>query len=217
MAVQRDNETASAYVSSNPLSWTHVCSGSNRFLVVSVSGNGVSAVSGITYAGVAMTYVGQGKYDALNVYVFTYTLINPASGSNTVSVSLTNGGGPALGIATSYKGCKQSAQPSAYTSKNQSRSSSESVALSVATAGSWAYVSTQGSNNSVTSGVGVITRVYDPGVEGAEIGDSNGVIPTGSQTMGLNGSCMTGLVALVIDSDGIPLATSNASFLMFMI
>jgi hypothetical protein len=217
MAVERDNETASAYSAANPLTFTHVCSGSNRLLIVSVSGNGVSAVSGITYGGVAMTYVGQGKYDAANVYVFTYILINPAVGSNTVSISLSNGGGTALAIATSYKGCKQSAQPSAATSKNQSRSSSESVSLSVATAGSWAYVSTQGSNNAVSSGVGVITRVYDPGGEVAKIGDSNGVIPTGSQTMGLNGSCMTGLVALVIDSDGLPLWNPGAAALFALI
>lgn len=46
-----------------------------------------SNVTGITYAGVAMTLSTSQIYNADNVKVYQYYLINPASGANNIVVS----------------------------------------------------------------------------------------------------------------------------------
>ncbi|KPK38533.1 MAG: hypothetical protein AMJ69_08220, partial [Gammaproteobacteria bacterium SG8_47] len=69
--------------------WSHTTSGSNRYLVVGLSGwdfsSGLSGVT-VTYAGVPMTNLG-GIQSANTNTVVLYGLANPASGTNTVQVS----------------------------------------------------------------------------------------------------------------------------------
>lgn len=74
-------------------SWSHTCTGSNRVLVVGVSmlSAAGSSVSGITYNGVAMTLI-RAKASAVGaVRVELWRLINPASGANTIAVTLSTG------------------------------------------------------------------------------------------------------------------------------
>lgn len=73
-----------------PFTYLHTCSGSNRALFVKVSyydsGDSVSVVS---YNSVAMTFVPGSKVSNGQYTVEWYYLVNPATGSNTVSVTMT--------------------------------------------------------------------------------------------------------------------------------
>lgn len=73
-----------------PFTYSHTCSGSNRALFVKVSyydsGDSVSAVS---YNGAAMTFISGSKIANGQYTVEWYYLVNPATGSNTVSVTMT--------------------------------------------------------------------------------------------------------------------------------
>lgn len=87
--------SAAGQTASSPTSvtWSHTCSGSQRVLVVGVAVGDVSSdatktISGVTYAGVAMTSLGvKHANDASNGYLQVFALINPASGANNVVVS----------------------------------------------------------------------------------------------------------------------------------
>lgn len=74
---------------SSAISWSHAVSGSDRLLVVKINqrGSGANrAVSSITYNGVAMTLVRTDR--AGLACVQTFILVNPATGTNTISVSM---------------------------------------------------------------------------------------------------------------------------------
>lgn len=72
------------------LSWSHTVSGTNRLLVVGPSGYDTSdTVTGVTYNSVAMTVVPSSSTSTGNHTVSQYGLIAPATGTNTVLVSVT--------------------------------------------------------------------------------------------------------------------------------
>ncbi len=89
-----------------------VCSGSNRLLVIAcgVGGAGTGHVDSVTYNGVALTkaieYIsGHGDQESI------WYLINPASGSNDVVITLSGAGSVFKAGAVSLSGMLQSSQP----------------------------------------------------------------------------------------------------------
>ena len=95
------------------LSWSHtVSAGSNRMLVVGVVTDGVATKpSSVTWGGVALSNVGfvsnaQGGDSDKRALVSVWTLVAPASGTNTVAATLTGGSAVVAG-ATSYTGVDQ--------------------------------------------------------------------------------------------------------------
>lgn len=83
----------------SPITWSHTCTGSNRYLEVDIfvgtptAPDSDIAVTGVTYNSVSMTLVASSLVHSNGInrgYVVRYGLVNPASGSNTVSVSYTN-------------------------------------------------------------------------------------------------------------------------------
>jgi hypothetical protein len=84
------------------LSWTHTTgSGPNRLLLVGVSirNGGGETVSGVTYGGASLTFVGAQTY-MTSVRVEHWRLVNPASGDHTVVVMLTRSPTAAAGAVT---------------------------------------------------------------------------------------------------------------------
>jgi hypothetical protein len=81
----------------SPQTWSHTCTGSQLALFVAVAvgtkapGTDADAViTGVTYAGVAMTFIGRRhSNDQTAGYIELWVLVNPATGANTVSVSIT--------------------------------------------------------------------------------------------------------------------------------
>jgi len=99
MALAVDSVSTASGSGTGPFSFSHTCSGSDRLLFVAVSHYHVNnTVSGITYNSVAMTAVPSGAANNGQFFVTLYYLIAPASGSNTVSVSV-SGGVYDIGIA----------------------------------------------------------------------------------------------------------------------
>ena len=84
-------------------SWSHTCTGSNRWLQVAVGGqNGTSiTTTSVTYNSVALTELWDIYF---NSYIFGSMshLANPASGANTIAVTLSGGGNVTAGLASSY-------------------------------------------------------------------------------------------------------------------
>lgn len=69
-------------------SWSHTCSGSNRYLLVAVATNGGgSDATGATYAGANMTALGSQQEGDTGYRISLWGLVNPASGTNTITVS----------------------------------------------------------------------------------------------------------------------------------
>jgi hypothetical protein len=108
------NSTEQASASS--VSWSHTCTGSNLVLVVGISSRDITlgnrTVSSVTYNGVTLTKA-RSDDNALTARTEMWYLINPSTGSNTVTVTM---GGVCTGFicgAVSLTGVKQSGQPDA--------------------------------------------------------------------------------------------------------
>lgn len=90
MALAIDAVSSTSGNGAGPFSWSHTCSGSDRVLFVGISHyDSNDTVSGVTYNSVAMTAVPSGATNNGQFYVSLWYLIAPATGSNTVSVSMT--------------------------------------------------------------------------------------------------------------------------------
>mgnify|MGYP001561318198 CR=1 FL=1 len=78
--------------------------GTNRVLIVGVSIDN-RTVTGVTYAGVAMTSVGSVANGAQISHL--WRLVNPATGANDVAITLSGGGTDIVGCAISVTGAHQ--------------------------------------------------------------------------------------------------------------
>jgi len=98
-----DAVTSATGSGAGPFTWSHTCSGSDRVLFVKVSYyDSADSVTGVTYNGVTMSVVTGSLVSNGQYSVVWYYLINPATGSNTVSVSFTGAvfdfGGSAISV-----------------------------------------------------------------------------------------------------------------------
>lgn len=109
-------------------SWSHTCSGDNRLLVVSVAlmdSDSSKEVDSISYNGASLTRLTSKNND---VRVEVWYLINPSSGSNTISLDLEDVNKVAVGVI-SYYNVDQST-PIDNTNTGSGYSSSASVSVS---------------------------------------------------------------------------------------
>lgn len=122
----------------SPLTWSHTCSGSDRALIVGVvlasSADGAINTTA-TYNGVSMNSVaGEVHSNAATMgYAEMFVLANPASGTNTVSVTIT--GATVEGLecgSVSFTGADQ-ANPIAHQATATGNSTSATVAVTSAT------------------------------------------------------------------------------------
>jgi hypothetical protein len=211
-AIAFDAQSAVVQTSSSvTTTLAHTTSGTNRFLVVSVTVNsGGNSVSAITYNGVGMTQAQVARYhQGTAARLYTYYLVNPALGTNNIVVTYNTAIVDAGVVATSYTGAKQTAQPDASgITESATSDTSISKSLTVVASGSWAYVATLlvndsgvTINNLSTSGV-ITTFRNTSAINQIAVADSNGTVGTGSQAMGFvqntGTNSLTGLVALSI-------------------
>jgi len=123
---------------STTITQAHTCTGSDLILVVQFSDNNASdIVTGITYNGVSMTrsqfYTTVGRTGRM----YTYYLINPATGSNNVVVSTNIGVSGSVLCINSFTGAKQSGQPDAVGTNRTSGSTSSNVAVTTVADNCW--------------------------------------------------------------------------------
>lgn len=115
-------------------SFSHTCTGSNLVLIVSVTSDNAN-VTAVTYNGVSMTLGTSATGGSSSVNTYLYYLLNPATGSHTVSVS-GGSGGPGC-ISASYTGVKQTGFPDASNHQITASSPSSSTSLTVVANGCW--------------------------------------------------------------------------------
>lgn len=131
MAVAFDAVSSAEALSASSLTFSHTCTGSDRYLTVGVNILGVGTVTGITYNGVAMTQlvVIQNTPDCK---VEIWGLAAPATGANNVVVTLS--GLEAVGSgAISFTGVDQSSSTSSPQTNSADSATSSSVTVTSAT------------------------------------------------------------------------------------
>lgn len=193
-------------------------SGSNRYLVVTVMNNGGGdIVTGITYAGTAMTRAIAKPWPVNDAnYTYLYYLFAPASGANDIVVTVSANPTQFSTNAASYTGAAQSGTPdTGFLSENAS--GDRYVSVTVSTANSWlvlgAHVSADaGPTDVVLNGVKRHTGVVDTN---PNFFDSNAAVGSGAQTIGLNWSATDRhiMVALAFA----PAADTGGSFQLWLL
>ncbi len=111
-SLARDAVSTASAGNASTLSWSHTVSGTNRLLIVSVAMGPTAAitVSGITYGGAALTLIGVADNTCCSPgrpRVEMWRLVAPATGANTVVVTLSGANGSVIGTAVSYTGVDQ--------------------------------------------------------------------------------------------------------------
>jgi hypothetical protein len=168
-------------------SGSHTCSGSDRILFAGIVNFApTDDLEAPTYGGVAMTLVDKQGFNSEaspGDWSYLYYLINPASGSNTLSVTRTDTTSSMHMVCTSYTGAKQSGVPDASAKNVQDSGTSLTTSVTTVANDCWTVLFC-GAQKEVAPGTGTTERV--PGVLGVQnlIGDSNGdITPAGSTSM----------------------------------
>lgn len=166
--------------------WSHTCSGLSRILIVNILDydDGYDTVTAVTYNGVSMT-----KFGTTGGYASPWYLINPATGTNTISVTSPGAASAIIAQSVSYTGVKQSGFPDSLIQTNSPGSSPYTMTTTVVASNCWLvsfcffvngsqYLSM--SSNRTDRGqlqTSPASRWYD-----MLASDSNGTVGTGSQS-----------------------------------
>lgn len=121
MALAIDSATEVNASGTTTATRAHVCSGTNRVIVTMVTAwdaanDTHSVVTGVTYAGTAMTKITDVLYTGLHMTASAWYLINPAAGTNNVVVSMTGSTDSIGGETVSFTGASQVSQPNVFMS-----------------------------------------------------------------------------------------------------
>jgi hypothetical protein len=187
MAIEVDATSADHSATATSLTFSHTCSGENRVLFVGVIGDTTTdTVTGVTYAGVAMTLVGKNKTTS-NRYNYLYYLVAPATGANNVVISQSSSvfiGGASV----SYTGVSPVDTIDASTT-NLATATSITTSVTTVADNCW-YIEVCGVGNSgLTVGAGTTERciVYTAANKFSVMYDGNGVkTPAGSVSLIVN-------------------------------
>jgi hypothetical protein len=205
MALQYDTSTSSSTTGTS-LTFAHTCSGGLRVLFVAVDTNtadNTDYVTGVTYAGVAMTRVDTFHSQGLGGTYF-YMLVNPTLGANNVVIS-TSGSVAIYGTSASYMGMRQTGQPNVANGNALDPVSTLSVSVTTTKNDCW-LISCVGKKNgsgaTLSAGTGTTSRQI---LSFSGIGDSNGTkTPAGSYSQAWNIDSATGLAVIVVAIEAEP-------------
>lgn len=124
MAIAYNSATGAFASGVVSLTFAHTITGSDTILFVGATGVDFEVVTGVTYAGTAMTLITKkSAVGGTNNTIYLYYLINPTTGNNNVVISR-SGTGYIGGVSASYTGVKQSSQPDAYASSTNTLNTS---------------------------------------------------------------------------------------------
>ena len=184
MAIARDTFTNGAFTSGTSHTFSHTCSGTDRFLFVHAFKNSTSdTITSASYGGVAMTLLHKFS-PGVSRYLYVFYLTNPASGANNVVISSSSS--TAIGgNAASYTGVSQTGQPEVSTTA-VGTGSPNTTTLTTTTDNSWTVLFTLGNNADPTASTGSTFFGQNSIYGDADVFDSNGAIsPAGSTSMSL--------------------------------
>jgi hypothetical protein len=153
------------------VSWSHTCTGTNRFLAVDVSRLGTpgTTVTGITYNGVALSQIGAKSSATDALKVDCWGLANPASGSNTIAVTL-SGAAAFAGTAVSYTNVDQTTPTEAFNSATATNVGVADATVTVTTvaANDWVHAALATDDAAVTANQTTRNNVTGAGGSGAD-------------------------------------------------
>jgi hypothetical protein len=203
--------------SANTYSFSHTTSGTNRILFVYAESNDDGdRITSVTYNSVGLTKIGSSvgvpPASGLSVFVSVWYLINPASGSNTVTINRsTTNANVIIGIALSYTGALQSGVPDSSNTGTGTAVTSLSLSTTTVANNSWAFA--------IMANNGGATWTATTGTErlagNREVLDTNGgVSPAGSTTLAASSSSQN--VAGMIVSFAPAITANTSNFLAFM-
>lgn len=195
-AIALDTSRSTGEETSDPTTYAYTCTGSNLVLILAgsmqrLTSTGWPAASAITYNSVAMdAQIAQGGMNIYtNRWMATYYLINPSTGSNTMSINWVNTIQNAFPLTASYSGVKQTGFPDSSSGfvTDSGTAGSFSPTTTVSASNCWLTANTDNDqwvpsisgNNGVNRANNASSIVYV---------DSNGTVSTGSQSFTLSGS-----------------------------
>lgn len=139
VALDTSSKSSSADYADTNYTWSHTCTGSDLALIVGATiwqdGAGNGSVTGITYNGVAMTLVREDNNGAM--YSSLWKLAAPATGANTVSVTMDGASIQAVGIAASFTGVDQTTPVEADAGDNTDGLKTADVSVTTVTDNAW--------------------------------------------------------------------------------
>jgi hypothetical protein len=131
-----DASSQGSVTGGNSISWTHVTgAGPHRALYISLYAQASLAAATCTYNGVTTTFL-LDQVDGISLFhTAAFILPNPASGSNTVSCSVSSSGGFLIGQATSWTGVNQTIPNRTAIGANTPTGSTTNIVVSNAVSG----------------------------------------------------------------------------------
>ena len=213
MSIAYDNDSHSGFLNTTSNDLIHITAGANRGLAVSIYSS-IDSVTGVTYNGVSMAFVRKVVMlgGAAGQFIHLYYLINPASGSNTVTVTSSSNLGGYVS-AVSYTGTKQTGQPDASNTGGSASTASLTTSLTTVADNCW-LTGYSYHNATISAGAGTILRGGSLGV--LQTIDSNGPkTPAGSYSLvtTVGAADFAGHVMLSIAP---VTGTANSGFFAFM-
>lgn len=184
MPIAFDASVSGTGGTTSPRDHSHTVTGTDTILFVVTFSQGT--VSGVTYNGVAMTSLGTYGYTVPTGNGTMWYLINPTTGTNTVSI--THSGSFTIGVSASYTGAQQSGQPDATIQTNTSNSTTTLTNnITVVKNGSWLLTGGvwEGAG-SLSAGSNTFLR-QDGSNPAVSLFDSNGDQSPGSKSQTTNG------------------------------
>lgn len=163
---------------------SHTTSGSDRFILTGISSDGAGdVITGASYNGTAMTFIGKLQYfgSSPNEWMYLYYLENPTVGTNNVTITKT-GGATVLVRNISYTGVKQSGALDNFVT-HASAGSPATKAITTVADNCWTILFGVNVDSAWTASTGSTARSASSAVM---FFDSNGpVTPAGSYSMSL--------------------------------
>ena len=180
MAIAYDTGVNAGRTSSTTTkSWSHTCTGSDRFLVVSVRLILGGTTATCTYNSVAMTR--ESVEGTTNNWLVTFTLTAPATGSNTVAVTAT-GSGLIDACSASFTGVSQTGQPTLKTNDTTSSQDNLTLTETSTTDNSW-FIGNVISSEKMVASTGATLRVSVGSGYYQAIFTNGAITPAGSASM----------------------------------
>lgn len=162
------------------LSDTHTSTGSNLMAICHCAAGDGDGVSGVTWAGVAMTQVAKIKAGGYANFSYTYAKSAPATGAQTVTVSVSPNQALSM-ITETYTGVNQSDTVDASITKNQATGTSITENVTTVANNCWLVSVLWTLGTGETAGTNTTVRTEESVVDQLVSGDSNApMTPAGS-------------------------------------
>lgn len=184
MALAFDAASGASIVNGTSITLSHTCTGSSRLLIAAVrDDSGSDTLTGVTYAGVAMTQIAKINHTAASVWLYMYYLVAPATGANNIVASFSGGAANHQLAGSSYTGASGT-QPDASNTREVNESGNSVVTVTVVASNCWLV----GTHSSASSQPGSIVNgvLRSSAIANTDIFDSNATVGTGAQTIGGN-------------------------------